>query len=105
MYLNGRRVAIAGPSFGTAGDVSTVLCLGCRTGSYISQGATAQARLYSRALSDSDVAQLYADPLAGARAPVSAARYFVPATISPPTADRLWNRGYVGRIFRRGEKG
>jgi hypothetical protein len=66
-------------------------------------------RMWDRALSAVEVAQLYADPLAGARAPVSAARYFVPATISPPaappTADRLWNRGYVGRIFRRGEKG
>jgi len=112
MYLNGRRVAVAGASFGTAGDVSTALCLGCRTGSYISQGATAQARLYSRALSDSDVAQLYANPLAGALAPSNPRRYWVGVVISPPaaiaapsTADRLWNRGYVGRIFRRGEKG
>lgn len=79
------------------------------SGSELWDGNVSHLRIYNRALSAVEVAQLYADPLAGARAPVSAARYFVPATISPPaappTADRLWNRGYVGRIFRRGEKG
>ena len=81
-------------------------------GSYPWPGGMAHARFYSRALSAREVAQLYADPLAGALASVRASRLIVPAVVSPPaaiaappTADRLWNRGYVGRIFRRGEKG
>jgi hypothetical protein len=60
----------------------------------------------------SEIEQLYTDPLAGALAPIRVSRLIVPAVVSPPaaiaappTADRLWNRGYVGRIFRRGEKG
>jgi hypothetical protein len=107
-YLNGAPNGSGALSVATS-DAGTALVIGQRAGSYWMKGGFANLRLYNRVLDSCEVAQLYADPLAGARAPVSAARYFVPATISPPaappTADRLWNRGYVGRIFRRGEKG
>lgn len=79
---------------------------------YAHVGPLAHARLWNRCLDAREVARLYADPLAGALAPSRAARYYSvppaavpPAIAAPPTADRLWNRGYVGRIFRRGEKG
>jgi hypothetical protein len=110
-YLNALDNGTGAISAATA-DSGNPLYFGRRADGYYFLGGMAHLRLYNRALSAVEVAQLYADPLAGARAPVSAARYFVSATISPPaaiaappTADRLWNRGYVGRIFRRGEKG
>lgn len=108
-YQNGSLNSTQTGGTAIADDTTSVLRFGRRGDGNYSKCATANIRIYNRVLSASEVAQLYADPLAGALAPVSAARYFVPATISPPaappTADRLWNRGYVGRIFRRGEKG
>ena len=95
----------------TVADSGGALYLGRRGDGYYTQMLMAHARIYNRALSAVEVAQLYADPLAGALAPVRA-RLNVPVVVpppaaiaAPPTADRLWNRGYVGRIFRRGEKG
>lgn len=107
-YFNGRNVSGGGGGFGTAGDVGTSLCLGCRTGSYISQGAVSNVRLYNRALSSAEIYNLYSNPWAGALSPAraSALTYVpLPSTIlSPETSDRLWNHGYSRRIFRRGER-
>lgn len=112
MALNGKVFGVSGAYSQPATDGTNNLTFGMRETSYGGQGATSNVRLYNRALSASEVAQLYADPLAGALAPSNPRRYFVGVTVSPPaaiaappTADRLWNRGYAGRIFRRGEKG
>jgi len=68
-------------------------------------------RIWNRALDAREVAQLYADPLAGALMPTRAARYYFTAPVAPPpavapplSADRLYNRSQA-RIFRRGETG
>lgn len=78
---------------------------------YAHVGPLAHARLYSRCLDAREVAQLYADPLAGALAPSHAARYYSVAPVAPPpsvaaplSSDRLYNRSQA-RIFRRGETG
>lgn len=78
---------------------------------FVFSGALANARLYNRALSDAEVAQIYADPLAGALAPSRAARYYTAPTADPPAtptrplnADRLNNRTFA-RTWRRGETG
>jgi hypothetical protein len=72
-------------------------------------GVTNGMRIYDRALTAGEISQLHADPFAGVLAPLRSVRRWNPASVAvpptPPTADRLWNRGYVGRIFRRGEKG
>ena len=114
-YKNGAQLGTAGDIGAQAvTDAGTAYLIGGRTPGtlYGMNGWQCHHRLYSRAIGVSEIAQLYADPLAGALAPARASRLIVPVVISPPaaiaappTADRLWNRGYVGRIFRRGEKG
>ncbi len=111
-YLNGAPNGSATLSAGSTSDSGNVLRIGARSDGFYMNGQMAHVRLYSRALSAVEVGQLYADPLAGARLPSNPRRYYVAPAISPPaaiaappTADRLWNRGYVGRIFRRGERG
>lgn len=64
-------------------------------------GGTAHLRIYNRALSALEIAQLYADPMAGARPQFSIARTFI-GPPRPSTADRLHNRSF-SRIYRRGE--
>lgn len=68
---------------------------------YAHAGPLAHARLYNRCLDAREIAQLYADPLAGARAPLGIARTFI-GPPRPSTADRLHNRRF-SRIYRRGE--
>ena len=93
IYINGKLSGTPGGGFIGPNDVSTSLCLGCRTGSYISQGATTQARLYSRALSAVEAAQLYADPLAGA---LSRRRYYVPAAPVIPATVKWQDASLAG---------
>lgn len=78
---------------------------------YAHAGPLAHARLYNRCLDAREIAQLYADPMAGALAPSRAARYYtIPAAPAPTPAtgplssDRLYNRS-LSRIWRRGETG
>jgi len=68
---------------------------------YAHAGPLAHARLYNRCLDAREIAQLYADPLAGARAPLGIARTFI-GLLRSLTADRLHNRRF-SRIYRRGE--
>lgn len=111
-YFNGKVDVVRAGFSNSITDGGSPLYLARRGSGYYFPGGLAHVRLYNRALGGREVMQLYTDPLAGALAPVRASRYYsvppaaVPAAIAaPPTADRLWNRGYVGRIFRRGEKG
>ena len=111
IYVDGR--ARNAGTLATASSPTGSFLLGAfiAAGSYGWIGGMSSARYYNRVLDAREVAQLYADPLAGALAPARARLYVAPAIsppaaiAAPPTADRLWNRGYVGRIFRRGEKG
>ena len=64
-------------------------------------GSMWNLRIYNRALDAREVAQLYADPMAGARAPRGIARTFI-GLLRSLTADRLHNRRF-SRIYRRGE--
>lgn len=109
VYYNGRldNTATASP---TCTDAGLPLYVGTRADGAASlwNGSVAQVRLYNRAISGREVAQLYAEPLAGALAPVRTRLYVAPA-VSPPatptrpmSADRLYNRS-LARIFRRGE--
>lgn len=111
IYINGRLDNTAAGTPAVA-DSGSGLGIGSQypiaAGNQFMYGRIANVRIYNRALSAAEVAQLYAEPMAGARVPVGAIRYFVPppaAIAAPPTADRLWNRGYGGRTFRRGVKG
>lgn len=86
----------------TPTDASGAFRLGVRVDSATKMnGNVAHVRIYNRALPDAEVAQLYANPLAGARAPLGIARTFV-FVPRPSTADRLHNRRF-SRIYRRGE--
>ena len=74
-------------------------------------GSMWHLRIYNRALDAREVAQLYANPLAGALAPSRLTRLYTVPVASPPAAatgplssDRLYNRS-LARIFRRGETG
>lgn len=69
-------------------------------GRYFS-GGMCHARFYGRVLDAREVAQLYAEPMAGARPMLSLARTFITVP-TPATADRLHNRSFR-RIYRRGE--
>jgi hypothetical protein len=69
-------------------------------GRYFS-GGMAHARFYGRVLDAREAAELYVNPMAGARAPFSIARTFI-GPPRPSTADRLHNRRFR-RIYRRGE--
>jgi len=99
-YLNGATNG-SGTLSTTIGDSGTVLRLGNRSDGFWLGGQMANWRLYNRALSAAEVAQLYAEPLAGARAPFSISRTFI-GPPRPSTADRLHNRRF-SRIYRRGE--
>ena len=74
-------------------------------------GSMWHLRIYNRCLDAREVAQLYADPLAGALAPSRLTRFYTVPIASPPAAatgplssDRLYNRS-LSRIWRRGETG
>lgn len=99
-YLNGRSNG-TGTLSTTIGDSGNAMRLGNRPDGFWLAGQMSNWRLYNRALSDAEVAQLYADPLAGARAPLGIARTFI-GLLRSLTADRLHNRSLT-RIFRRGE--
>lgn len=112
IYYNGRIDASSSAS-PTCTDAGHALYVGQREdmASAYWSGAFAHLRIYNRAVDAREVAQLYADPLAGAFAPVRASRYYTAPTADPPavptrplSADRLNNRTYA-RIFRRGETG
>ena len=103
-------LASSGWSIADAGDP---LYIGKRRDGYPFAGQMSHVRIYNRALSAAEIAQLYADPLAGALAPARASRYYsVAAPVAdpptPPTlpmsADRLNNRTFA-RTWRRGETG
>jgi hypothetical protein len=111
IYLNGRFDNSAASSPACTDDGQALYMGMRRDGAAPMPGRIAHIRLYNRALSAREVAQLYADPLAGALAPVRAARYYYIAPVAPPSAvapplssDRLYNRSQA-RIFRRGETG
>lgn len=103
LYMNGRMVKAGSIGAQAVTDAGTALGIGSRTPgtAYPMLGGIANVRLYNRALSASEVAQLYADPLAGARAPLGIARTFI-GLLRSLTADRLHNRRF-SRIYRRGE--
>lgn len=96
----------------TPTDASGAFRLGVRVDSATKMnGNVAHVRVYNRALSDAEVAQLYADPMAGALAPSRLTRFYTVPIASPPAAatgplssDRLYNRS-LSRIWRRGETG
>ena len=64
-------------------------------------GAMCHARFYGRVLSAAEAAQLYAEPMAGARAPVGLSRAILFPS-RPRSADRLHNRSH-SKTYRRGE--
>jgi hypothetical protein len=99
-YYNGRPDG-SGTLSTTIGDSGNAMRLGNRPDGFWLSGQMSNWRLYNRALSALEVAQLYADPMAGARAPLSISRTFV-FVPRPSTADRLHNRRF-SRIYRRGE--
>jgi len=103
LYINGEYNNSANLGGQAVTDAGTPLGIGARPSgtSYPMLGGVANARLYNRALSASEVAQLYADPLAGARAPRWRTRTFI-GLLRSLTADRLHNRRF-SRIYRRGE--
>lgn len=96
----------------TTGTTANPFMIGSDTGpTYAWDGQIWGVRVWNRSLSAPEIAQLYADPLAGALAPSRAARYYTAPTADPPAvpvrpmnADRLNNRTYA-RIWRRGETG
>lgn len=75
-YING-RLAGSGTNFGTAADGGQALTLGSRTGSYISQGAISQVRIYDRSIGEVEARQLYNDPFIGTMKPRSTKAYNV----------------------------
>jgi len=103
VYINGRSALSGSLGAQAVTDAGTALGIGSRTPgtAYPMLGGIANVRLYNRALSASEVAQLYAEPLAGALAPLGIARTFI-GPPRPSTADRLHNRRF-SRIYRRGE--
>lgn len=107
-YINGAYLSTV--STGLSAITDTLYIGKDTTGQYISASMW-NLRLYNRALDAREVAQLYADPLAGALAPSRLTRFYTVAPVSPPPAvapplssDRLYNRSQA-RIFRRGETG
>lgn len=112
IYYNGRIDATSTAS-PTCTDSGRALYVGQRedlAAAYWS-GAFAHLRIYNRVLDAREVAQLYADPMAGARASAGASRYYTAPTADPPAvpvrplnADRLNNRTFA-RTWRRGETG
>lgn len=96
----------------TPTDASGALRIGVRVDSATKMnGQLTHVRVYNRALLDSEVAQLYADPMAGALALSRLTRYYTAPTADPPavptrplSADRLNNRTFA-RNWRRGETG
>jgi len=109
IYLNGRfdNSASASP---TCTDDGQALYIGMRRDAAAAMpGRIAHVRLYNRALLAAEVAQLYAEPLAGAKTPPKWGRYIwqaaAPALGSAKlSADRLYNRS-GGRVWRRGDTG
>ena len=112
IYIDGALRDSNSASNPTVTDNGLSLYIGRRSDATIPfAGSMWHLRIYSRCLDAREVAQLYADPLAGAFAPVRASRYYTAPTADPPavptrplSADRLNNRTYA-RIFRRGETG
>ena len=109
-YMNGAKVGADTLSVTTA-DAGGPLYFGRRADGYYTKMLASHFRIYNRALSTSEVAQIYADPLVGALAPSRLTRYYTVAVADPPAAataplssDRLYNRSQA-RIFRRGETG
>ena len=97
-YINGAYLATVATGLSAITDT---LYIGKDTsGQYISAYMW-NVRLYNRALAASEVATLYADPMAGARPQFSISRTFI-GPPRPSTADRLHNRRF-SRIYRRGE--
>jgi len=112
IYYNGRLDNTATDS-PTCTDGGLPLYIGTRADMAAAfwNGSVAQVRLYNRAITRSEVAELYANPLAGALAPSGAGRYYTVPVADPPAAataplssDRLYNRSRA-RIWRRGETG
>lgn len=99
-YLNGARNG-TGTLSTTIGDSGNAMRLGNRPDGFWLSGQMANWRLYNRALSDDEVSHLYANPMAGARAPFSLARSYVYVS-RPRSADRLHNRSH-SKTYRRGE--
>jgi hypothetical protein len=86
----------------TVTDDGQSLYLGRRRDNVVPFGGSMwHLRIYNRALANSEIAQLYADPMAGARPQFSISRTFI-GPPRPSTADRLHNRRF-SRIYRRGE--
>jgi len=109
-YLNGRPSG-SGTLSTTIADGGDPLRIGTRADGFTGACAVASPRIYNRALSAVEVAQLYADPMAGAIMPSNPRRYYFTAPVAPPptvapplSSDRLYNRSQA-RIFRRGETG
>lgn len=109
-YLNGATNG-TGTLSTTIGDGGNPVRIGARADGLTGGCVMFHVRLYSRALSAVEVAQLYADPLAGALVPSRLTRLYTVPVASPPAAatgplssDRLYNRS-LARIFRRGETG
>lgn len=103
VYINGRYALSGSLGAQAVTDAGTALGIGSRTPgtAYPMLGGIANARLYNRALSAAEVAELYANPMAGARAPFSLPRSYLYVS-RPKSADRLHNRSH-SRIYRRGE--
>ena len=100
-YLNGYQVnSYANTDTISASTVALQIC-GSTSLSRYAGGAVSNMRVYNRALDKREVAWLYADPMAGARAPRGIARTFI-GLLRSLTADRLHNRRF-SRIYRRGE--
>ncbi len=112
LWWNGQQVGSASSVGVSIADAGQPLWIGRRTDGYYVPGRIAHVRIYNRALDAREVAQLYADPLAGALAPARASRYYSVAVVAPPptpptlpmSADRLNNRTFA-RTWRRGETG
>lgn len=109
-YLNGAANG-SGTISTTIADYGNAMRLGSRADGFWLGGQMANWRLYNRALSASEVAQLVSEPYAGSLLPSTPRRYYTVAAASPPAAatgplssDRLYNRS-LSRIWRRGETG
>lgn len=109
-YMNGAKVG-SNTLSATIADAGGPLYFGRRADGYYTKMLASHFRIYNRALSIAEVAQIYADPLVGALAPSRLTRLYTVPVASPPAAatgplssDRLYNRS-LSRIWRRGETG
>ena len=112
IYIDGALRDSNSASNPTVTDNGLSLYIGRRSDAVIPfAGSMWHLRIYNRCLDAREVAQLYADPLAGALVPSRLTRLYTVPVASPPAAatgplssDRLYNRS-LSRIFRRGETG